>query len=158
MTTPVATTTVTITQALPADVAEARGIAVADRDAGDVLQLEHDIAVELVRLDYARFGSAATDAGKGSMGEPAVRRVTAALDFGAIPAGGSATMPVNVPRARVGDLVAVDGPDGLDAGLVLAGSVTAVNTVTLVAANTTALAVDPLVGDFAVAVINSRRR
>jgi hypothetical protein len=162
MTTPGATvaptTTITITRAVPAALGDELGIAVADRDVGDVLKLEHDVALRLVQQDYARFGSPAQDAAASSLGQPALRRATATLDFGAIAAGAAATMPVAVPKAKVGELVAVAGPAGLDPGLVVGASVTAANTVTVRVANTTAAAIDPAAGEFTVAVVNGSRR
>lgn len=152
------TTTVTVTTAIPAALGDELGIALADRDVGSVLLVEHDVAVRLVANDYARFGSDALDAAENTVGQPPVRRVTAALDFGAVAAGGSASLPVNVNRAKAGELAAVAPPAGFPVGLVVGAAVTAANTVTVTVANATAAAVDPLVGDFTVAVVNGSRR
>lgn len=55
-------TTVTLTAAAPANLADSLGLAPTDRDAGDVLSLPHRDALALVRAGVARFGSAAQDA------------------------------------------------------------------------------------------------
>lgn len=147
------TTTVTLTKNLPAGLRDELGIAAADDDLGDVLLVEHDVAQRLVRDDYARFGSPAQDTASSSLGTPAVRKATATLDFPSIAAGGVATMPVAVPRAKVGQPVAVNAPAALNASLVVGAAVTAAGTVTVKVANPTAGAVDPASGSWTVSVI-----
>lgn len=147
------TTTITVTRAIPADLADELRIAAGDRDAGDVLKVEHDAAMRLVREDYARFGSDADAAAASTLGTPYTRKVTVPLDIAAVPAGGLVTQPVPVPRAKVGQVVGVKGPDALDAGLVVGATVTAPGTVTVRVANTTGAAIDPAAGDWTVVLV-----
>lgn len=57
-----ARTTVTLTKAAPARLADSLGLAAGDRQVGDVLSLRHSDALALVTAGVARFGSAAQDA------------------------------------------------------------------------------------------------
>lgn len=158
MTTPAPTTTITLTKDLPAALRDELGIAAADDDSGDVLTVEHDVALRLVRDDYANFGSAAEDASKNTLGQRHIRRAAATLDFPSVAAGAAQSLPVNVPGAKTGEGVAVIPPVALDAALVVGATVTAANTVTVTLANPTAGAIDPVSGDFTVAVVNGARR
>jgi len=158
MTTPqvVPTTTITLTQNLPAALRDELGIAAADDDAGDVLKVEHDIAVRLVTNGYAHFGSASNAQNTG--GQKPVRRKTQTLDFPSIAAGASSSLPVSVPGAKVGEGAAVVPPTALAAGVVAGAVVTAANTVTVTVANATGAAVDLPSGSWKVAVVNGARR
>lgn len=156
MTTSAPTTAVHLIKNLPAGLRDELGIAAADDDLGDNLVLEHDVAVRLVVGGYAAFGSTAK-APSTTVGQRPVRAKTVTLDFPSVPAGGVQALPVAVPGAKVGELVGVAGPAGLNAALVVGAAVTAANTVTVKVANPTGAAVDPASGTWTVGVVNKGR-
>lgn len=72
-----------------------------------------------------------------------VLSATASLDFPSIGANLQASLTMTVTGAAVGDSVQVN-PSAIEAGLTWSGYVSAVNTVQIRVANSTALAIDPV--------------
>lgn len=74
-------------------------------------------------------------------------------DFASIATLTNSTTTVTVTGAQVGDSVIVNPSSTLEAGLILYGYVSAVDTVTIVASNPTAGAIDPASRTYYVSVI-----
>lgn len=71
------------------------------------------------------------------------KTVKATLDFGSIAAGATANEDVTVSGARANDIVTVGLPASIDDGISWAWHVSANDTVTIKATNTTGGAIDP---------------
>lgn len=105
----------------------------------------------------ANGAGAAVAAAQGSNQKPGLfHEVSAALNFGSIAAGASATLTIPAPTGvtlRVGAPVMVTPPATLEAGLDVTGWVTAGGaTVTVRLKNSTGGAIDPAAGTFAALV------
>jgi hypothetical protein len=74
------------------------------------------------------------------------------FDFPNIAAGNNSTTTVAATGAALGDAVVVNPDSTLEAGLILYGYVSAANTVTIVASNGTAAAINPASRTYYVAV------
>jgi len=77
------------------------------------------------------------------------------FDFPNILAGAISTTTATVPNTAVGDTVLITPSTALEAGLVVYGYVSAVNTVTLVANNPTAAAINPASRTYYITVIKA---
>lgn len=106
-------------------------------------------SVDNIHLDtpgHILLGERVTRASRGQL----TRELS--LNFGSIAAGASATLPVEVLTAQVGKLTSVTPPPGLEPGLTVTATVTALDTVTVRVSNGTAAAIDPAAGVFTVHV------
>ncbi|MFI7630266.1 hypothetical protein [Microbispora rosea] len=75
-----------------------------------------------------------------------------AVDFSSIAAGAVGTSSVTVTGAKVGDVVALGAPSGVNASLIWSGYVSAADTVTIRMFNPTGGAIDPASATWKVAV------
>lgn len=133
--------TVTLKVALPAGYATDTIPNAPDRLSGAVLKVSPELAGQLVRADYAKFGSAAQDVNDNSLGK-GKRGASATLDFPSVAANGNARLTLPVKGAAVGDPVVVGAPATLPAGIGVLGFVSAAGVVTIQIINTTAAPVD----------------
>ncbi|OPG13628.1 hypothetical protein [Microbispora sp. GKU 823] len=84
--------------------------------------------------------------------KPVKLTASADLDFASIAAGAVGTASVTVTGAKVGDVVALGAPSGVNASLIWSGYVSAANTVTIRLYNPTGGAIDPASATWKVAV------
>jgi len=77
----------------------------------------------------------------------------ASLDFASLSAGLQAALTITVTGAKVGDYVLWGVSAALDTGISITAYVSAADTVTLIAVNNTAGAVDPVAATYNVTVL-----
>jgi hypothetical protein len=83
-----------------------------------------------------------------------LKTATAALNFPSIAAAGTQVLTITVTGAATGDAVHIGVPTAaINAGVIYWGYVSAANTVTVVANNITAGAIDPASGTFRAVVM-----
>lgn len=98
---------------------------------------------------YQKVATTAVETPGMSIGSgPVIKEIlsaTVALDFPSVAAGGQQSLTMTVTGAAVGDSVTIDRADGtaFSAGIIMDGTITAANTVTVRASNITASSVDP---------------
>jgi hypothetical protein len=96
-----------------------------------------------------------TAAAGGSAGGSAPLHASASLNFTSVAAGGQQELTITVTGAAVGDGVILAPPAAPEAGLVWAGRVSAVNTVTVRAVNVTEAPIDPAAATWGAFVVKS---
>jgi hypothetical protein len=75
--------------------------------------------------------------------------ITVSLDFGSISANSEATLTAAIPGARLGDLLQVQLPDGLEDGLIVRKAwISAKNTASVRLRNLTGSGIDPAAGNY----------
>lgn len=92
-------------------------------------------------------------AGSSGLTLTAVLGASAALDFGSIAAAAQADLTITVTGAAANNTVALGLPTAPTAGLVFNAFVSAADTVTVRATNTTAGAIDPASATYSVVVL-----
>lgn len=86
---------------------------------------------------------------------PAIVTGTASLNFGSISAGATEELTITVTGAVAGDAVALGCPVAIEAGLILMAYVSAADTVTVRAHNTTGSPIDPAAATFRATVFKA---
>lgn len=142
MTTPFSAPTipVTVTKAIPNNLATQLSLTGAQQAVGQELTLKADDALMLVRNGYAYITKAADNSGRGTEGIQGVHAFT--LDFPSVAAGAAAALTVNVVSAAVSDPVILGAPALLPAGVIPVAFVSAAGVVTIRIENQSAAAVD----------------